>query len=430
MDINITISKHVKGSKTITVSSTHGNGNADITIQNFIDIWEAGKYLQTQTDVTHITLDISNLYPQFRIGFLNRAIQGLYTFDKYQTTPRAARKITIYDPRLSTRLQKSLLAKLKIANEVRDIANEPSNLSTPQQFCELARTCLRDIPHISFTEFDETTIVKKGLGLVNAVGKGSSRFLIVDYTPPPQSSPPKCICLLGKGVTFDTGGYSLKTKKEIQGMHLDDTGASIVVGIIKYLASSGTKCRIVGVMPIVENIITEGATKPGDIIKAYNGKTVEIIDTDAEGRLILADALAYTCKNYKPDYILDFATLTSWSAKLHCHTSYTYFTLDESISKKIMKIGEDAAERSMRIPPWIEYMDYARSDVADLKNYGFRNCENSDGFMATMFMLHFIPKSLQTKWVHFDIKEVSIHPTLGMADGFMSGVALVMELIT
>lgn len=433
MEIDITKTKHIpSAAKVINVSSAN-NDTSDIIVTNFIDIWQAGINLQK---IKHscVFIDISDLSLQFREGFLNRAIQGLYKFSKHKTSSQSVRKVIIYDPRISTSLSKRLHHQLTHANEVRDIANEPANHSTPHLFCTQALTYFQGTPHISISTYDENEIASLGLGLITAVGKGSSnppRFLIVDYNPPVTTSAhKKCICLIGKGVTMDTGGYSIKLKDAIYGMHLDDTGAAMVLGIIKDVATAPQPIhhRIMGICPLVENMVSDNAVKPGDVVTAYNKKTVEITNTDAEGRLILADALSFACAKFKPDFIIDFATLTNWSSNIHCHTSYTYFTLSEEISKKITEIGEKHAERSMRIPPWTEYMQYVKSDVADLKNYQFANCQNSDGFMATMFMLHFIPKQYRERWIHFDVKHLSLQDTLGMAEGFMSGLELVTWL--
>jgi leucyl aminopeptidase len=210
-------------------------------------------------------------------------------------------------------------------------------------------------------------------------------------------------------------------------MHMDKEGASICIGLVDALSKSNYNNRIVCICPLVENIISNNSTKPNDIITAYNGQTVEIIDVDAEGRLILADALSYTCKIYKPDYILDFATLTGWSENINCHTSFTHFTTNEMLANSVKKYGNMYAERSYRIPAWLEYMEYITSNVADVKNYGFE-CKNSDGFMASLFLMNFIPLEYRNKWIHFDIRLSSYNNTVNVADGFATFLAIIKNI--
>ena len=418
----------------IVVSST--DSKADIFVTNFVQIWEACKKINNRVahETSTLVIDISQISTSLRECFLNRIVQGLYEFVKYKSNVKRVSTLYIIDPKLPASHQSRLTNMLKLANQVRDLANEPSNKSPPIVFCNLVRDFLKDIPNVTIVENNEDFIKDANLNLIDAVGSGSRnppRFLVVQYTPSSTGTSigATCpICLVGKGVTIDTGGYDIKTKSGMYGMHLDNTGGSIVIGLIKHCAMNKFNKNVVGIIPLVENIITERSVKPGDIIKAYNGKTVEVVDTDAEGRLILADALAYACSVFKPCNIIDFATLTGWSSRIHCHTSYTYFTMDEAISQRIIDIGENVGERSMRLPPWPEYIEYTKSDVADVKNYMFMKCENSDGFMAAMFLLNFIPPKYYKNWIHFDIKTNSLHGDLGMADGFVTGVHLLDTL--
>jgi leucyl aminopeptidase len=265
-----------------------------------------------------------------------------------------------------------------------------------------------------------------GLRLIDAVG-GSSRnkphFVVFDYKPPKYK---KTICLVGKGVTIDTGGYSMKSGKGMEQMYMDKEGASLSFGLFKYIVDSKSnqcKHRVVCLCPLVENIVTDNSMKPNDVIKAYNGTTVEIVNTDAEGRLILADALAFACKNYNPDYLFDYATLTGWSERLHCHTSFTYFTLNETFAKDIERYNREYAEKSIRLPPWVEYIYYIQSNIADVKNSGYK-C-NSGGLMASMFLMNFIPPKYRKNWIHFDVRLSSYNNTVNIADGFATYLEII-----
>jgi leucyl aminopeptidase len=266
-----------------------------------------------------------------------------------------------------------------------------------------------------------------GLRLIDAVGGSSSNkphFLVLDYKP---VKPKKTICLVGKGVTIDTGGYSMKRQKSMEKMYMDKEGASLALGLFKYLVDSKSEHRIVCLCPLVENIVSSSSVKPNDVIKSYNGTSVEIVNTDAEGRLILADALAYACKTYEPDYIFDYATLTGWSERIHCHTSFTYFTLNDKLSKDIEMYNKEYAEKSIRLPPWVEYMYYIKSNIADVKNSGYK-CVNSDGMMASLFLMNFIPVKYRKNWIHFDVRLSSYNNPVNIADGFATYLEVIKSI--
>jgi leucyl aminopeptidase len=281
----------------------------------------------------------------------------------------------------------------------------------------------RDSKYVKINNYNHKDIKRMGLRLIDAVG-GSSRnkphFVVFDYKPPKYK---KTICLVGKGVTIDTGGYSMKSGKGMEQMYMDKEGASLSFGLFKYIVDSECKHRVVCLCPLVENIVTDNSMKPNDVIKAYNGTTVEIVNTDAEGRLILADALAFACKNYNPDYLFDYATLTGWSERLHCHTSFTYFTLNETFAKDIERYNREYAEKSIRLPPWVEYIYYIQSNIADVKNSGYK-C-NSGGLMASMFLMNFIPQKYRKNWIHFDVRLSSYNNTVNIADGFATYLEII-----
>lgn len=413
--------------------------NCDIYINGFVNIINISSKINdiikyklniTKSDLSNIIFNLENLHKRYIKGFLNRIIQGLYNFDLYKTettTINSKKNISIYAPQISMKKKYDILIFLKHANKARDLLNKPSNKSTPFTFSNNIKKLFANKDNVTVKVLGHQEIRKQGLGLVYAIGKSSinkPRFLIIDYNPKDTK---KTICLIGKGVTMDTGGYSMKSKKGMLGMHMDKTGASVCISLLNALYESKNKNRIIAICPLVENAVSDKAIKPGDVVKSYSGKTVEIVDTDAEGRLILADALSYACKNYKPDYIFDYATLTGWSERLHCHTSFAYFTLNKNISKNIISIGKENNERSIRIPPWTDYMIYLKSHLADVKNHGFE-CKNSDGFMASIFLMYFIPPEYRKNWVHFDMKTSAINNDLGIADGFATYLELVNSL--
>lgn len=350
-----------------------------------------------------LTIDFATLHlpPEMVIHLASRY---MYTFDKYlhPTQKSIERVIELVNPPKNIDQE---LAKQRYIHAVRDIINEPANIATPEYIASYARTFFANTKDVNVEVWDEKELHKKNMNLILAVGKASKnqpRLVKIEYTPKKYT---KTVCLCGKGVTFDAGGLNLKNEKSNTFlMKGDKTGGCIVLGILKYFADIQLPCRVIGLVPLVENIISGNVTHPGDIVRSYSGKTVEILNTDAEGRLILADVLAY-CERYKPDYIMDIATLTGWANSLHCDTSAIFFSPNAKLHEDIYEIGERIGERMWGMPRWLEYMKFCTSDVADLKNYGFKvhGCSYGSGYMATMFMAHFVPKSCLHNWIHFDV---------------------------
>jgi len=414
------------------IVSSKSNINIDIYIDSFLSIIMASQSIKNimkykRKNSESIIFDISLLDKQFVNAFINRITQGLYTFDKYITKKIKSLKIYIYAPQISSQVKEDLVTICQNAKHTRDMVNEPSNKSTPATFANNVTNLFKKNKKVSIKILKFKEIKKQGLGLVDAIGNSSinpARFVVIDYHP---NNSKKCICLIGKGVTIDTGGYSIKSTASMNNMHMDKTGASICVGLLKALSNTNYKNRIIVLCPLVENVISNNSIKPNDIVKAYNGQTVEIVNVDAEGRLILADALAYACKNYNPDYIFDFATLTGWSERIHCHTSFTYFTLNDKLSNDITNIGNEYAERSIRIPPWTDYLQLLKSNVADVKNSDFA-CKNSDGLMSSIFLMNFIPIQYRKNWVHFDIRLNSYNNNVNIADGFASFYNMILKI--
>lgn len=439
MSINIinSIDKKIGNYKhsTITVWSKATKANADgtigaakatadIIINNPLDILlKSISIKDILNNKKEVLFNLQKLNKAFVKGFIYRIIQGLYVFSKYKSINNDITNILFYAPQLSKADIDSLFDVLNYSNISRNIINEPSNIFTPERLAAYACGLFNKTPNVKINNYRHADIKRMGLRLIDAVG-GSSRnkphFLVLDYKPAKAAKAAnykKTICLVGKGVTIDTGGYSMKRDKHMEKMYMDKEGASLALGLFKYLVDSKSEHRIVCLCPLVENIVSSSAVKPNDVIKSYNGTSVEIVNTDAEGRLILADALAYACKNYQPDYIFDYATLTGWSERIHCHTSFTYFTLNDKLSKDIEMYNKEYAEKSIRLPPWVEYMYYIKSNIADVKNSGYK-CVNSDGMMASLFLMNFIPAKYRKNWIHFDVRLSSYNNPVNIADGF------------
>ena len=413
------------------IVSSHRIDNANIIINNSLDIIlrsiDIKTIINNINNKNDIVFNLSKLNKKFIKAFIYRITQGLYVFNKYKSNEKINNNILFNIPQFNKINKNNLLSIIDYANFSRNIINEPSNIFTPEKFSSYACSLFANTMYVKVNKYNHNNIKNMGLTLIDAVGGSSNNkpyFIVLDYTPPKYK---KTICLVGKGVTIDTGGNSIKSGKHMEKMYMDKEGASISLGLFKYLVDNNCKHRIVCLCPLVENIVSGISLKPNDIIKSYNGTSVEIVNTDAEGRLILADALAYACNNYKPDYIFDYATLTGWSERIHCHTSFTYFTLNDKLAKNIEVYNEEYAEKSIRIPPWVEYITYIKSNIADVKNSGYK-CINSDGLMASLFLMNFIPVKYRKNWIHFDIRLSSYNNVLNIADGFATYLEIIKNI--
>jgi len=415
---------------TVIVSSSKAE-KADMVINNSLDILLKSaniKDFMSNMNKKGVVFNLQKINKALVKGFVYRIIQGLYSFNKYKSTKGSPHNnIIFYTPQLNKGDITQLLGVIRYSNLSRNIINEPSNIFTPEKMAAYTCRLFSNTKYVKVNNYRHADIKKMGLRLIDAVG-GSSRnkpcFLVLEYKPPKCK---KTICLVGKGVTIDTGGYSMKRVKHMDKMYMDKEGAGISLGLFKYLVDSEYEHHVVCLCPLVENVVTDISVKPNDIIKSYNGTSVEIVNTDAEGRVILADALAYACKNYKPDYIFDYATLTGWSERIHCHTSFTYFTLNDKFAKDIEVYNKEYAEKSIRQPPWVEYITFIKSNIADVKNSGYK-CTNSDGLMASLFLMNFIPAIYRKNWIHFDVRLSNYNNTVNIADGFATYLEIIKNI--
>lgn len=311
-------------------------------------------------------------------------------------------------------------------NHVRDIEEQPANIITPEKVAQEAKS-LAKTNKLSITVYDEKQLKKMKMNAILAVGQGSvnpPRLVMLEYN---KGKNLPLYVVVGKGVTFDSGGISIKPSKNMHEMKYDKCGAIAVLGILKAVSELNLPIRLVGLMPCVENLPSATAQRPRDIITAYNGKTIEVLHTDAEGRLILADALAYGAK-MKPKAMIDLATLTgAIMVALGTH-ALGLFTNDDSLKKKIEQAGNASYERVWQLPVWKEYSEMMKSDIADVKNIS--NTPFAGSITAAAFLKEFIG---DTKWAHLDIAGMdhvaASHPYLDKgATGV--GVRLVTEALS
>ncbi|MEG0761955.1 leucyl aminopeptidase family protein [Chryseobacterium sp.] len=256
---------------------------------------------------------------------------------------------------------------------------------------------------IKYTSFNRKKCEELGLGAYLAVNQGSEQdaaFTILEYKTKVKNA--KTIGLVGKCVTFDTGGISIKASDNMHYMKSDMGGATAVIGALIYSAEKQVPVNIIAILPITDNAVSENAYLPSDVIKAYNGKTIEVLNTDAEGRMILADALSYLSKNYKTDVMIDLATLTGSSVRMFGDTCGALFSNNNRLKDLLIKTGDETNQRLWNLPLWDVWKDDFKSDVADVKNISMKPI--GDCIVAAKFLEEFIEG--HQNWAHLDIAGV------------------------
>ena len=293
-----------------------------------------------------------------------------------------------------------LLSLFKVVVRAKNLAMTPANIATPIYLAKYILQMGRKIPGVKTTFMDAKALKKKGFGLITAIGESAATGPCMVVLTRPGATGSKTLALIGKGVSFDSGGLSIKSFEGMYDMKYDKIGAVYMAHVFDLLARDEAlkKHHLVAVLPFAENAVSHKAVHPGDVIRSYSGKTVEISDPDAEGRLLLADALAYSAV-FKPDIVFDLATLTGHADSINCwHRGYAYCQ-PESMRVKLEKLTNKIGERMLSMPNWTEYATVLRSDMADLINSP-NAC--SDAFTAALFLREFLPESATT-WIHVDL---------------------------
>ncbi len=333
------------------------------------------------------------------------ALLANYRFDKYITDKRSKNArpdeltlITYVSP--SERVNQGLHQAKTVCDAVyfaRDLGNAPGNEITPSELsAHAARMCRKH--KIKCQVFDEKKLTALKMGGILGVAKGSSeppRMIVMEYRSP-KAKNSKPIVLVGKGLTFDAGGISIKPAAEMDRMKFDMCGGAAVIGTMQAVAQLKLPLHVVGIVPSSENLLGSQAFKPGDILTMYSGKTVEVLNTDAEGRLILADALAYA-QRYKPEAIIDLATLTG-----HCVIALGYAGAgmmgnNDKIKARLTEASHFSSEKVWELPMWKEFDKQIKSHIADVKNIGGRP---AGAITAAAFLKQFVGDH---PWVHLDI---------------------------
>ncbi len=279
----------------------------------------------------------------------------------------------------------------------RDLVNMPANLSSPSHLAEIAEKLAKEYKNLKTTVYERKDIEKFGMGAFLAVAQGSAippKFIVLEYNGSKKTRP---IVIAGKGITFDSGGISLKPAQDMWKMKFDMAGAAVVLGTIKAAAEMKLPLKIVGLIGATYNMPDGNAYRPGDVVKAMNGKTIEIISTDAEGRLVLADLLSFASLKLKPKLIIDFATLTGACIVALGMKIAGLFTNDEKLEKQILKASNYTGEPVWKLPLYKDYLNLLKTDFADIKNSGGRW---AGAITAALFLQEFVGNN---SWAHIDI---------------------------
>lgn len=285
-------------------------------------------------------------------------------------------------------------------NTARDLVNDNADTITSEYIEKTVKALVKGKKHITLEILGEKEMKAKGLGLHLAVNRASKRppkLIIVKYNGASKTS--GYTALVGKGMTYDTGGLNLKPTGSMETMKMDMSGSAAVVGALKNTIALNLKKNALFVMSMAENCIDSVAYKPGDVIKGYAGKTVEIGNTDAEGRLILADAMAYVIKNYKPSHLIDIATLTGACVIALAHDHTGLVTTDDKFARKIVRASNATDDRVWRMPIYPELKDAVKSRIADIRNTGYPR-----GAGGTITAAEFLRQFAEgATWAHLDI---------------------------
>ena len=368
------------------------------------------------------------------VGIAEGLLLANYSFNKLKQEKKAEKSVLLKKVEFLA-ISKQSLEIVKICKTIaegvyiaRDLVNDNADAINPQYLARFAQNLARQLPHVKATILNKTQLEKEKMGLLLAVGRGSAidpALIILSYHGNPRSK--EHTVLIGKGVTYDTGGLNLKPVISMETMKADMAGGAAVLGTLYAVASLGLKVNVTAVIPATENSIGPKSFKPGDVYKSYSGQMIEINNPDAEGRLVLADAITYAQKKLKPTRIIDIATLTGGIEIALGPEACGLFSNNDALADAIQLSGSNTYERVWRLPLYEEYRDFLKSDIADMKNSGGRSASSA---VAAMFLQEFVDN---IPWAHLDIASVAYlndkkryHPKFG--SGF--GVRLLVDLLT
>jgi leucyl aminopeptidase len=338
------------------------------------------------------------------------AMDAVYRYERLKSEPtevrRPLRKLTLSVPQRSdlTDGERAAAHGLAIAHGMdfaRDLGNTPANVCTPNYLAEQVQKLGEMFPAVKVQALERSEIEALGMGSFLSVTRGSDeppRFLVLEYLQSPRKAKP--FVLVGKGVTFDTGGISLKPPADMDHMKFDICGAATELGTMRAIAEINAPINLVVLVPACENMPSGRATKPGDVVTSMSGQTIEVLNTDAEGRLILADALTYA-ERYEPEAVVDVATLTGAMVIALGHVACGIFSNNDTLARALLQAGDDAYDRGWQLPLWDDYQEGLASNFADVANVAGRA---GGSITAACFLSRFTKKY---DWAHLDIAGIA-----------------------
>jgi len=378
---------------------------ANSIVANFLDDRGATEVFSCITE-----LNVKNRDSAWKVSHAIQATENaLYHFDQLKTkkegSRRPLRRVVFGVPsrrelpegELAVRNGMAIASGTTLA---KDLANLPANVCTPTYLAEQANALQKTHRNFTTNILEEEDMEKLGMGAFLSVSRGSrqpAKLIVMEYKGANKSIKP--FVFVGKGVTFDSGGISLKPGAAMDEMKYDMCGSGVVLGVMKAVAELKPKMIIIGIIPSTENMSGDKAYRPGDVLTAYNGKTIEVLNTDAEGRLILADALSYASKHYDPEYMIDFATLTGAVVVALGHVATGIMGTDEALVDAIKSSSKTTGEKVWEFPLWDEYLEQVKSKIADVKNVGAPMQAGS--IAGGAFLEAFVGEGIP--WCHFDI---------------------------
>jgi leucyl aminopeptidase len=413
--------------------------DSDKPIHKWLSLYEGISKKANAIKASDISIMCGNTYPEGKdenwlIETVAKTVESnayIFSETKNKTTKKPSLKnLTI----LTTGLKGSNLAKAKDAakkgfaigegvNTTKYLGDLPANHCTPRIIEKKVKAMKKDFPNLKIKSFNEKDLAKMKMGSFLSVARGSeepARMMVIEYNGGRKSEKP--IALVGKGITFDTGGVSLKPPAAMDEMKWDMCGAATVFGVMSTLARLNAKVNVVGVMACAENMCSSKATKPGDVVTSMSGQTIEILNTDAEGRLVLCDALTFVGK-YKPSYVIDMATLTGAVIIALGRHSSGVMANDQHLADMIIDAGEESGDRAWQLPLWDEHQSCTKTKYADLANIG--GGREAGTIHAAAFLSKFTTKY---KWAHIDIAATAQYSTPVKA-GTGRPVPLISELL-
>lgn len=405
LDIHLAGSQKVVRLSGISNEALQGEGDPDSWRRLGGDAYSAARQNKSRRVLVYIPGEAS---AEAVSAIAEGALLAAYEYLTYKKRPKEThgpRELTIAAEKLNKRQAADAVAAANAVCEavtlVRDVVNSPPNDLHPAVVVRAARKIATESRgKIKAQVFDKNALRRMGAGALLAVGRAAETgpYLIhLTLKPRRRTRDSKRIVLVGKGITFDSGGLSIKPAKSMEDMKSDMAGAGCVLGVMKALANIGTRHEVHALVPTAENLISSAAVRPGDIVRALNGKSIEVLNTDAEGRLILADALSYSAR-IKADVIVDLATLTG-ACVVALGSDYAgLFTDDDEMRETILGLGRRSGELFWPLPLAKEYRSQLDSPIADLRNIGTGGPGAS---LAALFLQEFVPPGVT--WVHLDI---------------------------